>query len=1163
MKRLVSLFLVTLLILQSFCIYAFSVGGNSSPKHIPRIVSVVFDNSGSMYNETDRWAYTSYAMQAFVAMMGKDDALNITYLNESGYDSAKEILLSGSGKQVTIDAIENVMFGGGTPNKLSAGSAFLKNKYLNYGTNAKYYLVVMADGDLDKGQGDMATDLSNETTATRKALAGADFESIYFSMYGSLSINGVNCQEASNSKAIVEVLKDISAEIMGRTTIESSGSGSKISFDLKYPALNIAVFVQKENAAFSNVNVPITYNGNNASYETNTYYLECPTVVNKNPNKKIYEEKIPSSPPSGFVSLISNGNNSVPKGFYTLDLSSYGVSKNDVIILVEPAVKVDCKYFIGDSTEPVSFDELKKTVCAGDKISVQCGLYEINSDGTSGEPVPLDVLKPDYKLYINDTPVGKKISGSENEYTIDIVEDYANQELKIEAVLKGYQPFVLKENFDDIRQRANPNLPDGKNSFDVTLTKPEWEEWLNSESEISFPLDYADSSMLADLSIRTEGADFLPSGNCSKLSNISISGNSIVYNPTPASSTEFKDIPQNFTVELYDNVTASTVIKAEVNVIQPKYKFECANGLADVTLGIEMLKNNTLGVRFVLCADYTDSGIYTPIKDSSCEPEIEIALNHGALPGTISEEQGEISFVPVYDSDINTDISPAEVLGNEHRISASATVDGAEITSDEIILSVNNASYKIEIDNQITEPLDLTTINGNKKKVIFNILADYTGEGEFGPVAEWDYSVFDKFEIDSGDLPGKTEKEHDASGRPTGVSFTPDYDENNNNGVPFTKVAGKNHSIVCGVTAFNIAAGTTVEVLPPIYEILVKKTGIKLIDTKLRKNEQGVEFVITRNGHVLTKAELEGLAPYQFSLDKEQHWVKIEGIAMDGYLLCVPKYDGWTFISPALWNWLCIFTVRKGDTAINLHVGENTAQAAMHINLDVFSLIIFLIVLGITLFILWIIFCFITRVRFSPGTFYKVSFRPNTNNIGYVFSSVSRIKPSKGELRRFLFSGKFFIPFSQQSRKISFGTKEHANFKTASGSHEKHTFPYANTAGEIKGRINRGHLTRQQIQKIINGDRTDFSISSTSLAGKACGKEKIKMALGVFLIENHSRANTIVFYVTKKNERKFKNKKSRNKKSVSKKDTRSKSKRVSSNRKSSKNAKIVKTKKKF
>ena len=78
MKRFLSVFLVLILCLQLLPVWSFAADESGSPKHIPRVVSIVFDDSGSMYNQTDRWAYTSYAMQAFAAMMGSDDILYVT-----------------------------------------------------------------------------------------------------------------------------------------------------------------------------------------------------------------------------------------------------------------------------------------------------------------------------------------------------------------------------------------------------------------------------------------------------------------------------------------------------------------------------------------------------------------------------------------------------------------------------------------------------------------------------------------------------------------------------------------------------------------------------------------------------------------------------------------------------------------------------------------------------------------------------------------------------------------------------------------------------------------------------------------------------------------------------------------------------------------------------
>ena len=297
MKKILSVVLILLFVAQIFSGTVFAANESGSPKHIPRIVSVVFDDSGSMYKDTDRWAYTSYAMQAFVAMMGDEDVLYVTYLNAPA--GTVKINLSNSAKQGNIENIEKTMFGGGTPNKLQNGAECLKEEYSNYGNNAKYYLVVLADGLLDAGQGDMAEGLKNVSSSTAAALSGADFETIYFSMLekANLNISGVTSHNATTGDQIVNVLRDISADILGRTKIDHSVSGGKLSFELEYPALSVAIFVQKENAEFSNVRVPITKNGAGVSYDTGVYYVDCPTEIVKNTSTTVYNEKIHTNPP--------------------------------------------------------------------------------------------------------------------------------------------------------------------------------------------------------------------------------------------------------------------------------------------------------------------------------------------------------------------------------------------------------------------------------------------------------------------------------------------------------------------------------------------------------------------------------------------------------------------------------------------------------------------------------------------------------------------------------------------------------------------------------------------------------------------------------------------------------------------------------------------------
>lgn len=1135
MKRIISFLLAIILTIQFFCFTAFSISDSGSPRHIPRIVSVVFDDSGSMYNETDRWAYTSYAMQAFSAMMGSEDVLYVTYLNSAS--SSKRLDLSKSGKQETINKIENTVFGGGTPNKLQDGANCLTKEYSNYKNNAKYYLVVMADGSLDKG--DMATSLSSVAQKTRQALDGADFEAIYFSMKGSLSIPSVVSKSASTGNEIVNVLRDISADIMGRTKVTCSGSGGRVSFDLKYPALSIAVFVQKTNSSFSNVRVPITQNGKSVSFETNTYYLDCPSQINKNQNHTKYTEKNPTSPPYGFVSLITNGSNSVPKGSYTIDLSAYDISNENIVVMVEPAVRIDCKYYIGDSVEPISFDQLKKEIREGDEIRVECGLYEINSDGSSGDPVPLNVLSPEYKLYIDGMPAGKKLTGDDNTYLIEVTQNHENKEFKIEAILNGYQPFTLRENFIEIRKKPIIDINKINSSSNITVTKPEWKNWIESNGKIVFPFTALDSSMLNDISVKVNGADFLPSGNCSKLKNIRIEGNNLIYVPTPVKQLSFSEIPETFSISLSDNVENKVIHTVTVNKVSPAYKFEAVNELEGVTLGLEMLKTNSKGIKFVLCADYNNSGTYIPIKESSCESDIKITLSQGALTGTVTEETGEVYFVPHFDINTDTGVSPTDIVGKDHTVSASATVDGVTVSSENIILSVGNAAYKITVENAVTEPLTLDTINGNDKKIVFTLLADYIGNGSFGAVEEWDYQIFEKLTVNSGSLPGITKTEYDESGKPTGVSFTPDYDENNNNGIVFTKVAGKNHKVIGTLAAFNISAETTVEVLAPKYEIKVQKEGISLIDTKIRLNEEGVEFVVLRNGRPLTKEELEGFSPYQLSFSKEQKWLSIEGESRDGYLFCKPTYAGWTFISPALWSWLCLFKMKHGEMFINFKAGESTASAKMNISYSVPTIIILVIILAVLAAILWITFCYMSRIKFTRGAFYKVVLRKCENKTGYTFSTVNKIRTNKGELSQFLFRKSMFIPFSLQTKKITL-LRETAVFKTDKGiSHT--TFPYS--VKENRDKFKRGSISRPLIEKLVNRDRS-FYIDKSTLNGSACGDNQIKMGEGVFLIEKSANSNVILFFVSRKMERKLKSKTAKPKKktagvkkTVSKKNT--------------------------
>lgn len=1116
-KKILALFLASILCLQMISVCAFAAEDAGSPKHIPRIVSIVFDDSGSMYNNSDRWAYTSYAMQAFAAMMGKDDVLYITYLNAPA--GTVKVDLSDGAKNATVSGFANIMFGGGTPNKVQKGADCLTKEYAKHKTNAKYYLVVMADGELDSGLGKLSDKIAAAASSTKAALAGADFETVYFSMKSgdNSNIPGVTSYFAASSNQIVNTLKTVSADIMGRTAVDHSVSGGTLSFNLKYPVLSIAVFAQKKDGDFQNFRASVKKDGKTPACQVGNYSVKCPTTIIKNTNATQHKEVIPSEPPAGVVSLITNNGNPLEKGTYSIDISGYDLQKDDIVVLVEPAVRIGCKYRLNDDDTEITFEELKKRVAEGDTVTVSCGLYEMNPDGSMGDAVPLDILSPDYKILINGKQVGTNTPDGKHSYSFKVDKSFENQQMKVEARLEGYQPFVLKESFGKLNIHIQP-LPTPGDTGEIALTKPLWEKWSAGEEGISFQLKKVDASVMEHTAISVEGCNGLPAGICTALGNaVRADGNTIVYLPT--SQTSFEDIPETFQVSLVDLQTGKPVVTKNIKVVRPTYRIEISNPLADTALTLEHLKNNTAAVTFTLKADYSGTGQYIPISESNCEESFRLSLDAGILPGKTSEDNGTLSFVPRYDPNVDTQLSIGELVGKNHSLFVTAEVNGQTIQSDKVTLSFSSAAYRLEVENEITAALSLDTIKTNQQKVIFRLLADYDGSGTFGELAQWDTAALDRLIINAGKFPGKAETVYDAGGKPVGKAFTPQYDENNNGGIPFTAVAGRTHEIVATLSGTDLRSAATVEVLAPDYDLIVRKEGITLTDVKLRGNTESVAFTVMRDGRALTRQELENLPAYELGFDKNQPWIDIHSkvcVAEDGtaYLECTPEYTGWRIL-----NWLCLFTVKKGDMHLTMTLGEDVAAAAVKIETSKLAWIILLIVLGVILLILWIIFCCATRIRFLRGVFYVASFQ-QPNSLGYTISSRTPYNANKKSLTRYLLSGKFLIPFCEQHTSHTVGGKK-AVFTSQKSPYQTfnfRSFPYS-IGKTNKTDFNKGHLTRASVRAIVNKDKT-FVFESGLLTGSPCTDNDVNMNFGSYLVKKGG--NTIIFFLTKSEEKDLK-----------------------------------------
>lgn len=1259
MKRVISLLIAIMFFSVSVCAVVKADEPEASPKHIPRIVSIVFDDSGSMRgvgaaseDAKYRWAYASYALQTFVAMMGEDDVLYVTYINR---DNSIKIALDSESKKNYITELQNIEIKGGTPNRLKAGVDCLLSEYSEYKNNAKYYFVVMADGELDgvDEYGNNLTFLTKLPPVVEDAKKSfnsnssgseisAEFKTFFFSIGDLDEVTGIKNVRAKTSKEIITGLNTISAEIMGLTDItnECKVDGNKLEFDLKYPAHKISFLVQKSNADFKDVSVTPTYSGiKSVDFVVEPYNLSCPS-------EKMNHE-VPDSKPYGLLSLVKEENGKpLPKGKYSFSLPELDGADNsdddklNYTVLVEPAVKIVCEFYLNDDNTPRSFSDIKGNLYAGKTFRMKCELREIDENGNIGSVVSSDVLNRDYAIYVagKQLVVGKDdgISLNDNEYTITVKEDYAKKEFKIEVNLDNYLPLVEKNVFGEISEKPkiNGEKTIAKNKEGVKLTKPLFASWNSGKDGIVFAFDKINSKDLANLEVKVDGFD----GFDSKESTLKIDGNNVIY--TPKTDKDFGLLPESFKISLVDTVFGDVYVEKNVEVIQPEYRLRMSRNDISGSYGITSLAQNTNGVTFVLEADYENNDKFVSVSSSGCESGYSIKIENGGLPGKVSGEADKKSFVPGYDPDdkntkiddiigksfeiyatanisgktfetekfsvainkisyiikvdndipesfdietlknndkkvtftieadyegngsygalseadksiydtltvddggfpgdikkeddgsksftpkINEGTVLSDILGKEYSIKATAVVNGQTISSEKTVkYTVSKPNYRVIVESsEITEPFTLDSLRENSKKVIFTVEADYSGDGKYTELADWDKAVTDGIKIDSGKLPGKIETIYDNS-VPVGKAFMPLYDEKNNEGIPYTAVSGIEKEKVHTVTAklelsAEKPAEVKISVLAPKHTVCVKKDGIKIIDIDLINNTDGVEFQILRGERVLSKAELEALE-YKIYSNKNKKSVKLETTVFEdsdgnGYLFVKPGYTGWTFISANLWRWMDLYRVRDGKMEIILEFGDQRACANIDVGTNPIAWIIFLVVLGIILFALYVAFCCITRIRFEKGTIFRATF--SNESKGWVISKFDKIKPRKHAKVRLKNS---LRPFKHMCRNVEVLAND--VLLTTEEGRGATTYPYfvdKPDDGAAKSKFNSGVLSSIDIEKILSKSSKPFKkgvIEGKSM--KFTPEEDIIICLsdGTFISEVTETKIAIIFFIS-------------------------------------------------
>ena len=249
MKKVVTCILILLLLAGTLTGVGLAAPGKSETK---RSIAIVFDNSGSMYEQQNpAWCRATYATEVFAAMMNEGDTMTIYPMHpvEIGgktYSSDSPVVISGPRDAETVRRIYTPE-AGGTPIE-TIDAAY--NSLLR--TDGEQWLIVLTDG-AEFYENDR--NLGGETSAKLTDRLGRYNDSVNVMYLGIGSdaampaLSGGRCKyygdKANDSTQVLSKLTYMCNMIFGRDTMDLTGSDVSIDVSMK----KMIFFVQGRNVS--------------------------------------------------------------------------------------------------------------------------------------------------------------------------------------------------------------------------------------------------------------------------------------------------------------------------------------------------------------------------------------------------------------------------------------------------------------------------------------------------------------------------------------------------------------------------------------------------------------------------------------------------------------------------------------------------------------------------------------------------------------------------------------------------------------------------------------------------------------------------------------------------------------------------------------------------
>lgn len=278
-KKLVYVFVMSCIL---WCGLNNEVFADESFSSNPKIVSLVFDDSGSMQGEKEENA--NYALQALISMLGENDELNIVRMSKPNGRNFLDIQTKDL-KQSSIDSVRDWMSAGGTPfDAVDTARDWLYQRKEHVGNSAEYWLIIITDGEFNFYQnGEKEIDMYQYMDNINNNFTGMKFESILLNIGNELQENFVNAfkvtqncsvQEAKTAKDIVNSMFEISSKINSGLNVQDLDvkkvDSNKIVLNLELPIYKMNIFIQKNGLEISNIESENSKNIEIVAYDIET-----------------------------------------------------------------------------------------------------------------------------------------------------------------------------------------------------------------------------------------------------------------------------------------------------------------------------------------------------------------------------------------------------------------------------------------------------------------------------------------------------------------------------------------------------------------------------------------------------------------------------------------------------------------------------------------------------------------------------------------------------------------------------------------------------------------------------------------------------------------------------------------------------------------------------